>query len=173
MKIVAATLRDVPALVGLMTASPLLRRYGVGVVSARRSLLEGLRGSDVLLVAVDAGQIIGMAWLITSRALDRSAYLRLLLVAEEQHSRGVGAALLEAAERRARSRRCRHVVLLVTATNRRARTFYEGHGYRRVGILPDFVRRGIREALYGKTLATSDAGRRSRASRGRARPSVR
>jgi ribosomal protein S18 acetylase RimI-like enzyme len=136
-----------------MTASPLLRRYGVRVVSARRSLLEGLRGRDVLLVAAEAGEIIGMAWLITSRALDRSAYLRLLLVAEGRGSRGVGAALLEAGERRARSRRCRHVVLLVTATNRRARAFYTRHGYRRVGVLPDFARRGIAEALYAKALS--------------------
>ena len=79
---------------------------------------------------------------ITTRALDRSAYLRLLLVAEEQQSRGVGAALLARVEREARSARCRHLVLLVTKTNNRARAFYERHGYRTSATSLDSCVRG-------------------------------
>jgi len=96
---------------------------------------------------------------ITTRALDRAAYLRLLLVAEGEQSRGVGAALLRDAERRARASGCRHLVLLVTSANRRARTFYTRHGYRHVGNLPGFVRPAIGESLYVKTWPT----RRTRA----------
>jgi len=83
-------------------------------------------------VSVDGDSVIGFAWAITTRALDRSAYLRLLLVSEEHQSRGVGAALLARVEREARSAQCRHLVLLVTRTNKRARSFYERHGYARV-----------------------------------------
>ena len=134
-----------------MTASPLLQRYAVTLVRARSSLLEALRERDQLVVALDGGDPLGLAWVITTRALDRAAYLRLLLVAEGQQSRGLGAALLADAERRARASGCRHLVLLVTTANRRARTFYDRHGYRHVGNLPGFVRPRVGESLYVKS----------------------
>jgi GNAT superfamily N-acetyltransferase len=152
MRIVTATLRDVPALIALMIASPLLRRYRVTRVGARRSLLEALRARDTILVATDRGETVGMAWVIVTRALDRAAYLRLLLVAEGRRSRGIGAALLERAERRAAAARCRHMLLLVTTDNRRARAFYSRQGYRHLADLPAFVRPRIGESLYLRTL---------------------
>lgn len=151
MRITRATKELVRPLVGLMIASPLLRRYGVNERSARAGLSEALAARDILLVARDGRDVIGLAWLVPTRALDRTAYLRLLLVAEGRLSRGIGAALLARVEREARSSRCRHLFLLVTATNRRARTFYTRHGYRHVGSLPAFVRPGIGEALYVKS----------------------
>ena len=165
MRIADATKADVGPLAALMAASPLLRRYGVTARGARASLREALRERDLLLVAHDAGAVVGLAWVITTRALDRSAYLRLLLVGEGDRSRGAGSELLSRAERRSHAAGCRHLVLLVTATNRRARAFYRRHGYRHVGGLASFVRRGIREALYVKDLSRAGAsgGGRSRA----------
>ena len=154
MRITRATRAYVPGLARLMTRSPLLRRYGVTPVRARTGLLEALRERDQLVVALEGGEPLGLAWVITTRALDRAAYLRLLLVAEGQQSRGVGAALLADAERRARASGCRHLVLLVTTANRRARAFYARHGYRHVGSLPGFVRPGIGESLYVKSFLT-------------------
>jgi GNAT superfamily N-acetyltransferase len=154
MRITRATRTHVPALARLMTASPLLKRYGVTVGGARSSLLEALRNRDQLVVALESGEPLGLAWVITTRALDRAAYLRLLLVAEGRQSRGLGAALLVDAERRARTSGCRHLVLLVTTTNRRARTFYARLGYRHVGNLPGFVRPEIGESLYVKSFLT-------------------
>jgi GNAT superfamily N-acetyltransferase len=151
MRITRAARTHVPVLARLMTASPLLQRYAVTLVRARSSLLEALRERDQLVVALEGGKPLGLAWVITTRALDRAAYLRLLLVAEGQQSRGLGAALLADAERRARASGCRHLVLLVTTANRRARTFYGRHGYRHVGNLPGFVRPGIGESLYVKS----------------------
>jgi ribosomal protein S18 acetylase RimI-like enzyme len=150
------TLRATPshraALAELMARSPLLRRYGVTRHRAWTSLGEGLRERDLILVALDGRDVIGLAWVITTRALDRAAYLRLLLVAEGARSRGVGAALLQDAERRVGTRGSRHMVLLVTTTNRRARSFYKRQGYRHVGDLPGLVRKKIGESLYLKTL---------------------
>jgi GNAT superfamily N-acetyltransferase len=151
MRIVRATRRHVPSIAALMAASPLLRRYRVTRAGATASLSEGLRAGDLLLVGVDSGAVLGLAWLIRTRALDRSAYLRLLLVAEGRQSRGLGAALLARGEREVRASGARHLLMLVTRANRRARSFYEKHGYRRVGDLPSFVRRGITESLYLKT----------------------
>lgn len=154
MRITRATRAHVAGLVELMTVSPLLRRYGVTSGGARTSLLEALRERDLLLVALERGETVGFAWTITTRALDRAAYLRLLLVADGRQSRGVGAALLRDAERRARGSGCRHLALLVTTTNRRARTFYARHGYRHVGNLPGFVRPRLGESLYVKSWPT-------------------
>jgi GNAT superfamily N-acetyltransferase len=151
MRIVPATRSHVAGLAEMMTRSSLLRRYGVTSVGARTSLLEALRERDMVLVALESAQTVGFAWVITTRALDRAAYLRLLLVAEGKQSHGVGAALLTDAERRARASGCRHLVLLVTTTNRRARAFYARQGYRHVGNLPGFVRPAIGESLYVKS----------------------
>jgi ribosomal protein S18 acetylase RimI-like enzyme len=152
MSIAVATARDIAAITALMTSSPLLRRYGVSSRGARASVLDARRNGDLLLVARERGEIGGLAWVVPTRALDRAAYLRLLLVAEGQQSRGLGAALLDEGERRARRRGSRHMVLLVTSTNRRARNFYRRQGYRYVGNLPGFVRPRIGESLYVKTL---------------------
>jgi GNAT superfamily N-acetyltransferase len=151
MRISGATPDRVPALVQLMTASPLLRRYDVTKRGARTSLLEALRDRDILLVAMSRREILGFAWVVATRAVDRASYLRLLLVAEGRQSRGVGAGLLAAAERTARARGCRHMLLLVTSSNRGARAFYAREGYRYVGSLPDFARPGITEAMYVKS----------------------
>jgi GNAT superfamily N-acetyltransferase len=151
LKIVHATAPHLPAIAALMASSALLRRYGVTKPGARASLAEARRARDLLLVAL-APEVVGFAWVIATRALDRSAYLRLLLVAEGRQSAGIGAALLSATERLARRSRARHLVLLVTRTNRRARSFYERRGYRHVGDLRRFVRPTIDEALYTKDL---------------------
>ncbi|MGH2490844.1 MAG: GNAT family N-acetyltransferase [Candidatus Limnocylindria bacterium] len=151
MRIVRATREHAAALTQLMARSPLLRRYGVTRHRAWDSLGEALRERDQLLVALENGEVVGLAWMIATRALDRAAYLRLLLVAQGKQSHGVGAALLEEGERRVHKLGCRHMVLLVTTTNRRARSFYEAQGYRHVGNLPGFVRPAIGESLYVKT----------------------
>jgi ribosomal protein S18 acetylase RimI-like enzyme len=151
MKILRATRRHVAPMAELMAASPLLRRYGVTRAGAAASLEEALRARELVLIAADAGTVVGLAWVIRTSALDRSAYLRLLLIGAGAQSRGLGAALLVRAERDARASGSRHLVLLVTRTNRRARSFYERHGYTRVGDIPGFVRPGIAESLYVKS----------------------
>jgi ribosomal protein S18 acetylase RimI-like enzyme len=151
MRIVPADRAHLVGLVELMRRSPLLRRYGVTSPRARASLAEALKQRDLVLVALEAGETLGLAWVITSRALDRAAYLRLLLVAEGEQSHGVGGALLAEAELRARASGCRHLVLLVTTTNRRARAFYARQGYEHVGNLPGFVHPAIGESLYVKS----------------------
>jgi GNAT superfamily N-acetyltransferase len=154
MRIVSAARTHVAGLADLMAGSPLLRRYGLTRDRALASLEEALRERDLVLTAVDHGETIGLAWLIVTRALDRAAYLRLLLVAEGKQSHGVGAALLAEAERRARLAGSRHLVLLVTTTNRRARAFYSRNGYQHVGNMPGFVHPAIGESLYVKTWRT-------------------
>jgi ribosomal protein S18 acetylase RimI-like enzyme len=75
--------------------------------------------------------------------------LRLLLAA--QPGRGVGSALLRAAEA-ASQERANHLYLLVTTDNLHARRFYEGHGYRYIGEFSGLVWPDLNEALYHKPL---------------------
>src|SRR5438445_195682 len=150
-RIVRARTEHLRPMAALMARSPLLRRYRVTARGAKASLAEALRQRDLVIAAVDGDDVVGLAWVIITRALDRAAYLRLLLVAETHQARGLGAAMLARVEREARASRCRHLVLLVTKTNRRARSFYERHGYAHVGDLPGFVRPGIAESLYLKS----------------------
>jgi len=86
MRIVPATRSHVGALSTLMARSPLLRRYAVTRARARASLGEALRERDLVLVALERAETVGLAWVIVTRALDRAAYLRLLLVAEDRKS---------------------------------------------------------------------------------------
>ena len=137
----------------LLVASPLLRRYGTTKRGARASLEEALGAGDTLVVALEGIEVLGVAWVIATRALDRSAYLLLLLVSEGSRSQGIGGRLVADVERRARAAGCRHLLLLVTTTNRRARAFYVRHGYRHFADLPAFVRPGISESLYQKRLS--------------------
>ena len=153
-RIVRATPAHLGPIAKLMATSPLLRRYRVTARGAKATLAEAMRERDMVLVAVDGDAVLGFAWLIVTRALDRTAYLRLLIVGEAHQSRGIGAALLARAEREARAARRRHLVLLVTKTNRRARSFYDRQGYAHVGDLAGFVRRGIAESLYLKSWRT-------------------
>jgi GNAT superfamily N-acetyltransferase len=150
-RIVRATDAHVGPIATLMATSPLLRPYRVTARGAKASLAEALRERDLIFVAMDGDAVVGLAWAIMTRALDRSAYLRLLLVSEDHQSQGIGAALLARVEREARASRCRHLVMLVTKTNRRARSFYERHGYTHLGDLPGFVRPGVAESLYLKS----------------------
>jgi GNAT superfamily N-acetyltransferase len=106
----------------------------------------------VLLTAREYGvPPFGLAWVIRSRILTGAAYLRLLLVAADRQSSGVGYHLLSQAETQAREF-ANHMVLLVTADNAGARRFYERHGYRHAGDLPGFAVPGLDEALYQKAL---------------------
>lgn len=151
MRIVRASRKYLGPIANLMVASPLLRRYGATARGVRAGLGRGFRERDSLLMALDGDAVVGLAWFIRTAALDHATYLQLLLVAESHQSRGLGASLLARGEREARAAGSRHMVMLVTKTNRRARAFYERHGYAHVGDLPGFVRPKITETLYLKS----------------------
>jgi GNAT superfamily N-acetyltransferase len=151
MKLRLARSGDVSGIVDLMARSPLLRGYGFVPVPGRRRIQRALRYDDErLLLAVERDEVIGLAWLITTRALAYATYLQLLLVAEGRQSRGIGAALLARAEELAARAGSRHLILLAKTTNQRARSFYRAHGYRYVGVLPSFAHPRFTEALYVK-----------------------
>jgi len=154
MRIVRASRKQIGPIAELMLASPLLQRYGATARGVRAGVAKGLRERDTILVGLDGDAVVGLAWFIETPALDHAMYLQLLLVAESHQSRGLGARLIARGERQARTSGCRHMIFLVTKSNRRARVFYERHGYKHVGDLPGFVRPEINETLYLKSWRT-------------------
>jgi GNAT superfamily N-acetyltransferase len=151
-----AAAEDLPVLAELMADSPLLARYGITWAGAMGALESAWRAGDILLIAFEYNvPPFGLAWVIKSRILTGAAYLRLLLVAQDRQSGGVGRHLLGEAERQAREF-ANHLVLLVTADNAGARRFYERCGYRHVGDLPGLAVPGLDEALYQKALRSHE-----------------
>jgi ribosomal protein S18 acetylase RimI-like enzyme len=89
--------------------------------------------------------------LLHPRGLLGCPYIAVIAVRGELRSRGIGAELLEFAERQCSN--SRHVYLCVSYFNSRARQFYERHGYVKVGDLPDFIADGYSELLMQKRLS--------------------
>jgi len=102
-----------------------------------------------LFVAESEGALVGFAWIDPRGAFSSAPYLRLVAVAPGSRSSGVGAALLAQFESRTEAVG-RDWCLLVSDFNERAQVFYERHGYRRIGVLPEFAHRGIDEVLMVK-----------------------
>ena len=100
----------------------------------RRVLAGALRApepGDVFLVAEDEdGERSGFIYAVTeSDFFTGEPYLHVSEIATVRSGDGVGAALMIAAETRARERGYRFVTLNVVDENTAARRFYERHGY--------------------------------------------
>jgi ribosomal protein S18 acetylase RimI-like enzyme len=133
----------------LIAESSFFRGYGVSGDAIARELRETLADAraDVRVACCD-GEVLGFAWLESRAAFARSGYLRLIVVADSGHGRGIGRALMSELEQ---DHLAPHgVVLLVTASNEEARHFYEALGYRCVGSMPDYVKSGTEECIYYK-----------------------
>jgi ribosomal protein S18 acetylase RimI-like enzyme len=109
-------------------------------------------GSACVLVAEEAGEILGCALLFFRRGA-RGARLYSIAVAPDARGRGLGAILLDAAEREASMRGCDSMRLEVRIDNARAIALYERCGYLRGGRVPRFYENGTDAWSYRKPLA--------------------
>lgn len=105
-----------------------------------RGLADGVAAGDrALLVAEDAAGIVGTVQLVLAQPENQPhrADLSKMLVHRRARRRGVGAALLEAAEQTARD--CGKTLLVLdTNTGSDAERLYARMGWVRVGEIPDF-----------------------------------
>ena len=132
-----------------LSGLPLMHRYGIGQKAFSNMLRGALSRGEGLLCAKDEhGRIVGLAWYLPRGGLGVGGYLRLLLVVPKAMGQGVGSALLAGFEAGCPGAHAGHFVL--TETPDGAAAFYERHGYRPVGPLPDFVRKGQTELLLWK-----------------------
>lgn len=146
---------DIPHIAAWIAQSPLWQRYRLDASKASRQLEQALERNEMLLAAVPPeGPVCGLAWCMVGGAFGRSTYLRLLGIEETYRSAGVGALLLNEAERLA-AESGQSMVLLVSDFNTGAQHFYQRQGYTQVGALPGYVLPDITELIYWKPLNSS------------------
>jgi [ribosomal protein S18]-alanine N-acetyltransferase len=108
---------------------------------SRRSLKAFIASHNRLLVATDPVGIVGYALVIWRRG-GRLARLYSIAVSARMAGRGVGRALLAAAQTHAVEQGCAALRLEVREHNRRAIALYERLGYRRFGRYEDYYEDG-------------------------------
>jgi ribosomal protein S18 acetylase RimI-like enzyme len=141
---------DASACAAIACASAVGARYTLEPATLSASLMAAIGKGDMVLVAEHGGRVAGFAWIDPHGAFSTAPYLRLIAVDGSLRGKGVGSALL--AEFEARTAAVgRDYCLLVSDWNEGARAFYEKHGYRKAGALPDFARPGITELLMVKS----------------------
>lgn len=135
MEIRQASSTDIPQLCVLLNSlftqeaefSPDTERQAVGL----GAIIEG-DGIGDILVAVEAGEIIGMVNLLytISTALgSRVAILEDMIIAPAYRGLGMGSLLLEQAIDFAKNKGCKRITLLTDSDNERAQQFYQKHGF--------------------------------------------
>jgi len=149
-----AVAADLPPLAAGLAALPLLRRYGRGEARLAADLAAALARGDGLLLALEGGAPVGLAWYLRDGTLGLGGYLRLMAVLPGAQARGIGAALLSAFEAEL-ARGTAHGFLLCSDFNAPAQAFYRRHGWTQVGALPGLVLPDVAELIFWKRLRGS------------------
>ena len=119
--------------------APLLAELGYPtppeVIARRLAALDSI--NETVLVAADADELLGLITVHVTPVLHRPTYvgrITTLVVAERAHGRGIGRALVEAAEQHLARRGC--ALLEVTSNKKRAdaHAFYEHLGYEATSV---------------------------------------
>ena len=149
-KVRALRAAEIPDLVDWLVTLPLMQRYGLQLLAARRMLAQALdQRHHVIAVDTETATACGFAWIMPAGAFGRSAYLRLIAVRPDAAGKGIGGALLAEAERLAAAED-RNLFLLVSDFNADAQAFYLRHGYHQIGAIPAYVLPDVAEMIFWK-----------------------
>jgi len=140
---------DAPACGAIVAATPLWQRAGLDGARTATILRTAADAGDTILVLDDAGAVAGFAWIDRRGAFGRSSYLRMIAVAPDRRSAGLGTLLMDAFETVAATEGA-DAFLLVSDSNADAQRFYVRRGYAQVGRLADYVVPGVVEILLWK-----------------------
>lgn len=136
----AALLRD--AVEGGASVGFMLPVHEAETADFWRDVFSEVKAGKRLVLAVrDAGRIVGTTQLeLADRPNSRHrAELQKLLVLRSHRSRGIGSALISAAESAARADH-RTLIVLDTSTTGNAISLYVRCGYTRAGVIPRYAR---------------------------------
>lgn len=145
-----AVAADLDALVALETTT-----FAYDRMSARQIRHHLNNPSAAVIVADDGAGVLGSALLFLRRGA-RRARLYSLATRAAARGRGVGRALLAAAEASARERGYAWLTLEVRRDNDAAVRLYETNGYRRTATLAHYYDDGAAAWRYEKPLLTED-----------------
>lgn len=133
------------AAAALMAGSDPWLRLGISYKSCLRNIDTPYRE---LHGAAAGGKVLGLV-VITMYGTFKG-YIQALCVAPEARGQGLGEKLMRYAERRIR-RESPNVFLCVSSFNKGAIRFYRRLGYRKAGLLKDFLVKGSDELLLRRT----------------------
>jgi GNAT superfamily N-acetyltransferase len=105
-----------------------------------RKVADGVaRGERALLVAEDAGGLLGTVQLVLEQPENQPhrAEVAKMLVHRRARRRGIGALLMQAAEQEAREHR--KTLLVLDTSSAEAERLYARAGWQRVGVIPGFA----------------------------------
>jgi ribosomal protein S18 acetylase RimI-like enzyme len=143
----AASLSDVPALVALEQAS-----FDTDRLTRRQFRYLLTQGNAETLICERDGQLAGYVLVLFSQATS-TARLYSIAVAAGHRGKGVGRALVAAAEAAAQSRDRAYLRLEVRRDNAASRGLFESLGYRELGVYEDYYEDHMPAVRYEKSLA--------------------
>jgi ribosomal protein S18 acetylase RimI-like enzyme len=97
---------------------------------------------DGVFVAAISGKVVGFA-IVMYRDWFNIAYLDYIQVSTDQINRGVGHKLIERCINRARERGARIIYTETGKNNEGAIKFYQRHGFKITGYIPDYYQKGL------------------------------
>lgn len=107
-------------------------------------------GTKEIHVAAEGDDVLGFIVLNMHGAF--VGYIQTICVAAAARGRGIGSELMAFAEEQI-FRVSPNVFLCVSSFNERAAALYERLGYQRVGVMPDYIKRGYDEIFMRKSIA--------------------
>jgi GNAT superfamily N-acetyltransferase len=142
---------DFALLAAWMVEVPLFIQYRLTPEKAIANFQEAMDRGDWLLTADAEIPACGFAWVMPKGVFGRSPYMRLIGVNPEVQRWGIGASLLNAAEKLAENV-SNDMFLLVSDFNTDARRFYRKHGYTQIGAVESYVIPSVTELIFRKQL---------------------
>ena len=111
--------------------------YPRGIAYSRSTLRQflELEGAECLVARTGEGTESAVTGFIVAEAEGAEAHIITIDVVEAHRRAGVGTAMLRAMEERLAARGVRRVELETATSNAAAVAFWEGHGYRKTGVL--------------------------------------
>ncbi|NOY79339.1 MAG: GNAT family N-acetyltransferase [Calditrichaeota bacterium] len=141
---------DIAAAAEIVAKNKLWQRYGTDYDQAYSILLKALQEERTIYSARIYEQVAGFVWFDRQGTFYHSGYIRWIAVHPDFQGKGVGKILMQFAEDKI-FQKGPNVFLLVSDFNTEAQGFYQKRGYKKVGELEDFYKRGITEYIYRKS----------------------
>ena len=148
-KVRAMQANDISSLVDWILETPLWQRYKLSKEALSKNFQTALKTNDQIVVAVNAEQICGFAWLQPKGFLSRSPYLKMIGVKEDCQAMGIGQKLIKFLEQDKTE-----LFLLTSDFNTAAQKFYKKLGYCQIGKIPNYILDDVDELIFYKKLPT-------------------
>ena len=150
MQIKLAEIQYIDSCVEILQNSDLGKAYFSDYEKAA-DMLKYAVGQNNVYVALDENEkCLGFIYYMTNGVFGSYPYLHIIAVKEEYRNCGIGKQLIKYFEDNASDSSSEKYFLTVDNFNPRAKKLYENLGYKCVGELPDFYKKGINCCLMMK-----------------------